>query len=422
MTLDQTFCASPWFHMRITNDGGMTYCRWADKTVGQASIQHQSPVEFFQRTMQPIRQSLLDGQDYPGCTDCYQMEQHHKVSGRQKQLLKIGVHTSNFDRTLRSSPWLPVFTSAQFSQLPQDWQVDLGNYCNSACVFCGPHSSSRLATEYLELKLIDALPPVNWCNDPDLLNKFFDALRQTPHIKYMHFIGGETLITPAFAQILQYLIDQKLHQSLAIGFTTNLTVWPQSVIDLLQQFETVHVGVSIEAFAPINEYVRYPADQTVVEYNFDRWVGLSKKQQWYMQIRSTPTLLSLPDLLTLYDRAWDLGLAIESCNFLQQPEFLKPSVLPMHVRLPIISSLDSWLQSHGDNCADTVVNTRDPNVAKQQICQDLQSYVNYLESEPDESYRLTDLVQYLRRIESLRKNRVLQYRPEYEEIFRAAGY
>ena len=148
MTLKDQFCSSPWLHMRITNNGGMTYCRWADKTVSQANIRDVSPVEFFQQHMSSVRAGMLNGSAPPGCRECHLMEQHNKVSGRQKQLLKVGVRLEQFEKTLASSPWVETFKSAEFTQLPQDWQIDLGIYCNSACVFCEPESSSRLATEW----------------------------------------------------------------------------------------------------------------------------------------------------------------------------------------------------------------------------------------------------------------------------------
>jgi hypothetical protein len=408
--------------MRITNAGGMSYCRWTNKQKTDHNIQTQTPIEFFQKTMQPIRDAMLQGQANVGCGECWQMEQHGKVSGRQKQLLKIGVQTTNFAKTLQSSPWIPVLDRSPFEQLPQDWQIDLGNFCNSACVFCSPDSSSRLANEYLQLGLINALPPQNWTDNESLLEKFFVTLEQTPKIKYMHFIGGETLITPAFAEILQRLIDKQLHQTTAIGFTTNLMVWPQPVIDLLQQFSSVHVGVSVEAFAAINEYVRWPADQTVVESHFDRWVQLCKHNQWYVQIRTTPTVLSIPDLLTVYDRAWQYQVGIESCNFLQEPAFMRPSVLPLHMRQAIIEQFSHWLDQHRTDTQNTIVNTRNPNTVQALICQDLTSYVNYLTNESDESWRLSELIAYLRRIESSRKNCILDCRPEYEKLFRSYGY
>jgi hypothetical protein len=69
-----------------------------------------------------------------------------------------------------------------------------------------------------------------------------------------------------------------------------------------------------------------------------------------------------------------------------------------------------------------IINTRDPSVAQQQVVQDLQSYINYLKSEPDESWRLPDLIKYLKRLESNRGNSVIPYLPEYEDLFRSAGY
>ena len=90
-------------------------------------------------------------------------------------------------------------------------------------------------------------------------------------------------------------------------------------------------------------------------------------------------------------------------------------------RQPIIDRMESWIAEHKID-SKTIVNTRDPSVAQQQIVQDLQSYVNYLKRESDESFRLPELMTYLKRIESNRGNSVLTYLPQYEELFRTAGY
>lgn len=230
MTFEDTFCPSPWIHMRITPSGQYDYCRWAARNVRNTStnIKNESPVTFFQEGMAPIRQKLLVGEELPGCSQCRTMEQHKKVSGRQRQLLKIGVIEDHFIESLRSSPWIDEFVNCQqqqgiTAQLPQDWQIDLGNYCNSACIFCSPQYSSRIAAEFKKIKLIDQVPESSWCEDPVLVNRFTETLKQTPHLQYLHFIGGETLITPAFKVILESLIDSGLNDT-TIGFTTNLTV------------------------------------------------------------------------------------------------------------------------------------------------------------------------------------------------------
>ena len=382
----------------------------------------QTPQQYFQQSMTPIRQAFLAGEMPEQCHDCKHQEQHGKVSGRQKQLLKIGARLDHFEKTMASSPWVSEFAlGGPTDQLPQDWQIDLGNYCNGGCVFCGPAWSSKLATEHLKLKLIDTLPPPAWVDRPELVQKFIDTLVQSPHIQYLHFIGGETLITPAFKTILEALIRAGLNRTATIGFTTNLSVWREDIAQLLTEFQGVNVGMSVETFTPVNDYVRWPVKLPTVIENADRWIELSVKQGWITQFRITPTCLSIHELLTVYDYAWHKSVAVESCNFINEPAHLRPSVLPPVYRVPIVRAMRKWLLGRKGS-REQIVNIRDPNQSQQQIVQDLESYVNYLDDEPDESYRLTDLVQYLKKLESNRHNSVLDYLPEYENLFRSAGY
>ena len=410
--------------MRINNAGHYEYCRWAtkDQRYSADSIHTVTPAEFFQNRMSDVRQQFLDGELPVGCAECDQTEQHNKVSGRQKQLLKIGVRLEQFEKTLASSPWVEEFSKgAATAQMPQDWQIDLGNYCNGACVFCDPQSSSRLATEFKKIGIVSNTPLPNWTDDPVLVQQFIDTLTASPHIQYLHFIGGETLITPAFKIILKALIDAGLNRTATIGFTTNLGIWREDVVDLLKQFQGVNLGMSVESFKIINDYVRYPVCLPTVFETMDRWLAVAREHRWLTQFRITPTALTVGHMLGIYEYAWNHNIAIESCNFLNKPECLRPAVLPLEYRQSIIAELQNWIDQHLVR-AEVVLNIRDPNVARQQIVQDLQSYVNYLSTESDQSWRLPDLVEYLKKLESNRGNSVITYLPEYEELFRSAGY
>lgn len=424
MSLKETFCSSPWFHMRINNTGHYEYCRWATKDQHDPAnnIYDVTPVEFFQQRMIPIRQQLLNGESPAGCLECTHMEQHGKISGRQKQLLKIGVRLEQFEKTLASGPWMTEFAqSGATAQVPQDWQIDLGNYCNSACIFCTPRWSSRLATEFKKIGIVDSMPPPNWTDNPVLVKQLIDSLIVSPNIQYLHFIGGETLITPAFKIILEALIQAGLHQSATIGLTTNLSVWRDDVVELLKQFQGVNLGMSVESFKIVNDYVRYPVCLPTVFENLDKWIEVGKQQNWWLQFRITPTALTVGHMLGIYEYAWHHNIAVESCDFFNEPKFLRPAVLPQEYRQRIIAELQTWIDRH--HVDDSVVlNIRNPDVAQPQIVQDLQSYVNYLKSEPDQSWRLPDLVEYLKRLESNRGNSITTYLPEYEELFRSAGY
>jgi sulfatase maturation enzyme AslB (radical SAM superfamily) len=429
MSFKDTFCPSPWFHTRINNSGNYEYCRWAVKhdRQGLPSITTQSPVYWFQHGMSGIRKQLLAGEQPEGCSECYQVEKHGKVSGRQRQLLKIGVTVDNFEKTMLSTPWLQEFKNTKdrdgaTDQLPQDWQIDLGNFCNSACLFCEPHSSSRLASEFKRIGFIKELPPTAWVDNPENIEMFVDMLERTPKLAYLHFIGGETLITPAFRKILQALIDNDLCKEISIGFTTNLTTWDSEIVKLLCEFKQVNLGMSVECLHPANDYARYGSNLATVERMMKRWIDVARQQGWLTQIRITPTILTVLHLDSIYRFAMAEGLAVESCNFLNDPAFMRPSVLPPQYRAQVIDRLQAWIDQQVPGAKDQIVNTRDPNQAATQVLQDAMSYVEYFRNEPDESHRLPDLIDYLKIMEQSRKNSVLDYLPEYEELFRSAGY
>lgn len=418
--------------MRITNSGTYEPCRWMvknndDRVDFNNNIKTVSPLEYFQSGMAELRDNLLQGQSLSMCEDCRVMENHGKTSGRQRQLLKVGIMESWFEKSLASSPLRSAFDYSFNNQgftdrTVSDWQIDLGNYCNGACVFCHPNNSSTLATEYKKIGIIDQLPARSWCDDPALLDKFVDNLSKSSNIQYLHFIGGETLITPGFKKILLALIESNLASQVTIGFTTNLTVWSDSVIDLLKHFAGVNLGMSIETLTTLNDYVRYPSQLKLTEQLLYKWIDLGRQQNWLMQLRMTPTCLTIHELDTIYEFAWQNRISVESCNFIESPEFFRISVLPKLQRQQASQRLKQWIDSHPAEQIDQIVNTRDPNLCRLQISQDAQSYLNYLESAPDESYRLPDLVRFLKQIENSRGNSVLDYLPQYEELFRSAGY
>ena len=370
---------------------------------------------------------MLSGEPSPVCSDCYHMEQHGKIGGRQRQLLKVGIDADNFTKTLLSSPLLKDFRYSELNHgstdlVPQDWQIDLGNFCNSACIFCCPEASSRLALEQKKLGLIDHLPPPNWTDDPALIDKFCDILSDSSNLAYLHFMGGETLITPAFKTILEKLRDRGFSKT-HIGFTTNLTVWPVDVIALMCEFENLHVGLSIECLHALNDYVRWPSRLEQVQEILTRWIELSRSRGWYVQIRPTPNCLTLYHVDTLYQFAWDNDVGVETCNFIERPAHMRINVLDADLMEISKQRIKKFLDQHSDvSSGQKIVNTRNKETLKQQIWQDANSYYHYLENECHDPALVPGLVRWLKAFESNRQNRILDYLPEYEKFLTGHGY
>ena len=415
--------------MRIRSNGEMRYCRWSQphKDDVSANIRDIDPKTFFQRHMSPIRQTMLRGEKYPACEDCIVMEQYGKVSGREKQMIKVGIDPDRFRQSFSTNTYVSKFRESAEDEghtdlLPVDWQIDLGSLCNSACIFCTENSSSRLRAELHKLGIIDKGKVSDWSEDPALVKKFTDVLANTPRLHYLHFIGGETLMNKGFKIILNELVAKGINSECTIGFTTNLTIWDEEINGLLRKFKEVQVGVSIETLSEVNDYLRWPSKINDAKQMLDKYVALAKANDWYLTVRTTPTVFSVSKMISLYEYCAEKKINIESCNFLDKPEFMRPSVLPDDIKQHAVQELKDFVDTHGNVDEEKNYNSRDRSDTLNVLLTDAKAWITYLSETKSESHRATDLVQYIKKLESSRHNKVLEYLPEYENFLRSAGY
>ena len=151
--------------------------------------------------------------------------------------------------------------------------IDSGNYCNGGCIMCSPYWSSSLAKEFMNNGLAQEMPRKSWADTPEYVDRMVEQLVATDRLHYIHFLGGETLITPAFKTILQRLVQAKISPRVTVGFTTNLMMWDKKIIELLAEFRTVHVNCSIDCMHKFNDYQRYPAKLYSVMTTLNNWEG-----------------------------------------------------------------------------------------------------------------------------------------------------
>ena len=159
--LKDTFCSSPWFHIRIDPAGDYLPCRWSSSFIKSShNVSNTTLSEYmYSDVMNSLRSQLLDGGDPKICSSCRYEDQYNKISGRRRQLLKSAIDIEIFDKTLCSSPHWNQFLYSHENQgrtnnQPVDLQIDLGNVCNSACIMCVPKYSSKLSSEYIKLNKI----------------------------------------------------------------------------------------------------------------------------------------------------------------------------------------------------------------------------------------------------------------------------
>jgi hypothetical protein len=437
--LKDTFCSSPWFHIRIDPAGRYLPCRWSSHqdTTGH-TVANTTILEFMNSNiMQGIRTQMLDGDELSMCSACHYEDGNNKVSGRQRQLLKSAINVNNFDKTFCSSPHWPLFEDTYANTwsnnyYPVDLQIDLGNTCNSACIMCSPTYSSKLSSEYNTLTKIE--PSIftiyknfkNWADDPVLVDKFVGELSAIPNIKYIHFLGGETLYLKSFYIICNRLIELGMAKDISIGTTTNCTVNSPELEYIISSFKHVHLGLSVEALHPVNDYIRYPSKHTQVSLNIVKFLELRKDYNIQLSLRITPNIFSIYHLDTIFDLMLSKQVIAESCNILHDPSFLRIELLPKELIEVCLAKINQIIQKHQlVNNSQTIVNRRREDLVDPVITQVIFEYKHLLENlvVPDNvEEERHNLIKYLRAFEQVHNNTILDYLPEYEEFLRSYGY
>lgn len=192
--------------------------------------------------LQQIRQDWNNGIFPSACTICKNAESAGYISRRQ------GVDQWYQDHGLHN-------TNVELARI--DYWV--GDVCNLACVICGPHFSSVWKQE-LKLPQVEQKVKINqaWAS----LN--LETLR------YVHFNGGEPLLSKEHVRFLEAIPNKSLVQ---INYNTNGTVRAsQELLDLWQQFKLVQLDFSIDDLGERFEYQRYPA----------KWHQLCENLSWYV--------------------------------------------------------------------------------------------------------------------------------------------
>lgn len=438
--MKDSFCSSPWFHIGINPAGYFLPCRWPELLNDQLkyNIADTSLVDFINSdTMRNLRLELLNGNKPDICTTCYQEDSYNKISGRQKQLLKSAIKVDNFTKTFCSSPHYKLFdysykNNGETQYRPVDFQIELGNTCNSSCIMCSPIYSSKVATDYLKLNKIDSelfldYPPFkNWADNPLLVDKFVGNLIEMPNLKYLHFLGGETLYLKSFYDICNKLIDADIAKDISIGTTTNCTIYTSELENIIKQFKHVHLGLSIESFHPLNDYIRWPSKLDKVSANINKFLLLRDQTGLHVSLRITPTIFTIYQLDSIFEFMLDNSITAESCNILQEPSYLRIELLSSDLINKTLQKLNTIIKKyHLIPNKQLIINRRRDDLITPVISDLIFEYKEFLQTYqiPDniESER-HNLVKFIKAYESIRHNCILDYLPEYEEFLRSYGY
>ena len=435
--LKNSFCSSPWFHVRVSHDGSFEQCRWGKDCKTTNNIKDTSVLQFFNsKDMTQLRTELLNGNSPEICSNCYYEDKFDKLNGRYRQLNKSAIFKKDFDLSLRSSPHYNDFlysynNNGHTTKTPVDLQIDLGNTCNSACIMCHPRFSSRLESEYKKLNKINSdffkieKDVVSWTRDSKLIEKFVNEISSFEDIKYIHFLGGETLYDEAFYTITEKLIEIGMSKKITIGTTTNGTVFDERIKNIISNFKSFHLGISIETVTELNDYIRYPSKIDSVLDNIKEFISLrNENPNIFISLRITPNIFSIYEFDKTFEFMVENNVTAESCFILNNPACLSMEILPNDIRNDILMKFETVVKKY--NLKESkIVNTRNPNLIQSVNADTFLDYYNFMQTYkplPNIEEERYNLVKFLKSFETIRKNSIIDYAPRYTNFLRHYGY
>ena len=424
------FCNTPWYELHIYWDGSLGICcqenhKLYKETDQQYNIATMSIQDWFNSIpVKKFRTDILGDQQLTECRRCYVEEAHRGNSRRLKSNQKSVIFTRTaFDESFKQSPGYQQFVNSKQTYgstdtYPIDIHVDLGNFCNLACKMCNPEASSTIASQQVKWGIESSRQYLgtDWTRNTAVWTNFKNQLLALPKLNNIHFMGGETLLTARFEDLVDTMIEHKRFE-LCFSFVTNGTVFRPELLDKLKKFRRVGIEVSIETIDDHNAYQRQGTDTKLVLENIKKYQQWCNSTSITVALRPAPSILSIGYYTELLQYALDNQFIVKS-NLCYNPRFLSAEILPDSIKQLYQLQYNKFLEQFADVQVDTDYNASDPNNYRQAIKEQAEMCLSVLQTPcPDDSEKqLADLVRHCERWDRVYGYNARDLYPEFQVI------
>ena len=407
-------CILPWIHVATSASGTLRPCCHAQHNLipkhpdGRSyRLDRPGDLEAYWNSteIRNLRKDLIAGKRPEICSRCWREDDAGVRSARQ-------VFNEQFSKELPrqiedtgvdgSAPLRPVYLDLRF-----------GNLCNLKCRMCGPYSSDRFLDEWNLANPEEALPEeeMKWLSNLRWWDKAssWDALLENiDQVELVYSTGGEPTLAEGFYKFMDLCIEKERASNIIIKINTNLTNFPDRLVDRLVQFKGVMLNLSIDAIGPLARYIRHPSDWKTIERNLRFVDKLAVERKWFGTVHTTVQVLNVTRLIELFDTIKDLK-AIDTfpfLNILDHPDYFNIRVLPNSFKQKIAEDLNLWYSKNVKNYC---------NGSSAVWIEHLPKMVNYMLSENRENL-LPKLADRTYRLDNLRDEKLKDILPEIDEI------
>lgn len=410
----KNFCAAPWMHLHVINDGKAFPCCMTplEDINAFGNVKEQTLLEILNSDLaKKMRRDMLSDKPLPkSCERCYGRESHGLTSQRQ------GMNANWYDKVEEHIKKTNADGSIDALNL-RYWDFRFSNYCNLSCRTCGPLFSSSWANDYPKLHIDNQQTGVIHLDDAEIFWRDIEA--NVKNMDQIMFAGGEPMLMNEHWKMIE-LFEKYNHYDVELKYSTNATLLhkgKRNILDIWPKFRHVHLSLSIDGVEDCFEYVRNGGKWPQVQENL---LNIDKNHIdfWIHPTVSNLNIFRLPEL---HKKLFDLGLIPleikpEEKSYDPQDYFIKRfHINPLYVE--------------EYNCIKAL-----PQALKEQASEKIRKYgvemnqnhgipINGWDSiinfmwESDESHLFPEFINMTIKLDIIRNQNILSINPEYRDYF-----
>ena len=262
----------------------------------------------------------------------------------------------------------------------------------------------------------------DWTRDDQVWQGFLQQLVDLPGLNNIHFMGGETLLTGRFEDLVDHLIAHD-QTHVCLSFVTNGTVFKPELMVKLKHFRRVGIEVSIETIDAHNAYQRQGTDTEMVLANLDRYQDLCNGSNITLTARPAVSALTIGSFPGLLQYCLDRKLVVKSL-LVNNPRFLDAVILPDQVKQQYLVGYQTLIDQLSSIQVPQDYNASDPNNHARIVKDQVQMCVNILNRPaPDDAEDLRRLmVEHCSKWDQVYGYDARALYPELTEVWTRYGY
>ena len=416
--VSQTFCVFPFVHFLAGPTEHWRLCCVAQEGIVNENkkpylLQNHSPKELWNSEgMKRVRKKMWEGKKLSQCRHCYYQESVNRKSYRQRSNEEWLKH-SNVRKIISES------VKNEFHVKENPLYIDLrpGNLCNLRCRMCNPGNSSKIESEWRELRdnkdfqksigIRSSMFKSKWNKSKEIpwekRKEFWAGMEDWMEgLTQLYLTGGEPTLIENNWKLIDRLIEIKRSQFVNLIFNINCTRIPQSLLNTFDHFKNVCLNLSLDGFGPVNDYIRDPSRWNQIENNVKQLLRAAKGKSVDFRITPVVQVYNILDLSELFRWADDLEeefsrkIAVELLILDNDPSCLDIRILPENVREVALKRIKDYLDNSSrtkrdeafKNCIESIVYILKSVIHKQRdhLLHDFKKYTSILDKRRKNSF------------------------------------